>query len=376
MEMNVIVMIVAGLVFLVVGGELLIRGATRIAEWAGVSSLVIGLTVVAFGTSTPELVVSIKAGLSGNPNIAVANVVGSNIFNVLFILGICAMMLPLKVSSQLVRFDVPIMIFASLLTYALAWNGVLGPIEGVVLVLLLVAYTTFMIWKSRSESKAVKAEFEGHYHAEQHAKEEAGQSATVRILTSLGYIAVGLVILIFGARWLVDGAVSLAKSFGVSDTVIGLTIVAAGTSLPEVAASVIATIKGERDIAIGNVVGSNIYNIFGILGVSSIVTPGGLLVAPEMFAFDIPVMIAVAVACLPIFFSGFSISRWEGALFLFSYVAYTTFIVLKAMKHAELEYFQQGMYFFALPLLVLTLGVILWQSLQQVRKKELPAPKN
>jgi cation:H+ antiporter len=348
MDMMVMGMLIGGLVLLVVGGELLVRGASHLAAIVGVSPLVIGLTVVAYGTSTPELAVSVQAGMAGNANIAVANVVGSNIFNVLFILGLCAVILPLTVTQQLVRLDVPIMIGASLLSLAMAWDSRIVFAEGVILFALVVIYTIWAIRKSRQESAAVQAEY-----AQEYAVEEK-QHSWMDIAKQVGFVLVGLVILVIGSRWLIDGSIILAKVLGVSDVVIGLTIVAAGTSLPEVATSIIATLRGERDIAIGNVIGSNIYNLLAILGLSSMVTPGGLAVAPSIINFDMLVMVAVAIACLPIFFSGYQIARWEGILFFLSYVAYTLYLILDATQHDALPLYSNTMFYFVLPLIGIT----------------------
>jgi cation:H+ antiporter len=354
MELMTIGMLVAGLVLLVVGGELLVRGASSLAAIAGISPLVIGLTVVAFGTSSPELAVSLQAGLSGNSDIAVGNVVGSNIFNVLFILGACALIAPLIVSVQLVRREVPIMIGTSLLAGALALDGTIGVLDGLLLFAGIVGYTTWSIIQSRKETAAAKAEYAAEYGDEKLAPKKSGG----QVLIQLGYVLGGLVVLVIGARWLVDSAISIASALGVSDVIIGLTIVAAGTSLPEVVTSIIATLKKERDIAIGNVVGSNIFNLMGILGIAAIFTPGGLNVAPSIINFDLPVMIAVALACLPIFFTGMSIARWEGGLFFFYYVAYTAYLVLAATQHDALPAFSSAMLLAVLPLTAVTLVVL------------------
>ena len=353
MDPLVIGMLIGGLILLVIGAEFLVRGASKTAAIFGISPLVIGLTVVAYGTSTPELAVSLQAGLSGNANIAVANVVGSNIFNVLFILGICAVIQPLVVAQQLVRLDVPLMIGISFLTLLMALDGRVNWLDGALLTAGIITYTVWAIRKSRKENAAVQAEYAREYGpqiVESHSKME--------ILKQAGFILSGLVLLVIGARWLVDSSIELAHVLGVSDTVIGLTIVAAGTSLPELATSIIATIRGERDIAIGNVVGSNIYNLLAILGLAGLFTPGGLIVAPTMLNFDIPVMIAVAIACLPIFFSGYTIARWEGFVFFGSYVAYTAYLVLNATQHDALPIFSNVMLFFVLPLIALTLAVV------------------
>jgi cation:H+ antiporter len=354
MDLVTIGMLVAGLVFLVIGGELLVRGASALAAIAGISPLVIGLTVVAFGTSSPELAVSIQAGMSGNSDIAVGNVVGSNIFNVLFILGACALIAPLIVSAQLVRREVPIMIGVSVLAGLLALDGNIGILDGALLFAGIVGYTTWSIIQSRKETAATKAEYAAEFGQEQLAPKKS----TGQVLIQLGYVVGGLVVLVIGARWLVDSAISIASALGVSDVIIGLTIVAAGTSLPEVVTSIIATLRKERDIAIGNVVGSNIFNLLGILGISAMVTQGGLNVVPSMINFDIPVMIAVALACLPIFFTGMSIARWEGGLFLGYYVAYTTYLVLAATQHDALPAFSNAMLIAVLPLTAITLIVL------------------
>lgn len=345
--------LLGGLAVLTAGAEGLVRGASRLALLAGVSPLVVGLTVVAMGTSTPELVVSVKAGLEGNPDIAAGNVVGSNVFNVLFILGLSALITPLAVARQIVRIEVPVMIGASLLSWALTLDGKVGWGDGAAMVALLVAYTVFTVRRSRRELAGAA---EG---------EEARPRATTgSVLGGLALVAGGLLLLVLGARWFVTGSVALARSLGVSDLVIGLTIVAAGTSMPEVATSVVAALRGERDIAIGNVVGSNVFNLLGILGLSALVTPGGLRVAPALAAFDIPVMVAVAVACLPIFLTGYGIGRLEALLFLGYYAAYVAWLVLAAQQHDALPAFSAVMLEFAVPLTALGIGVSLWRALR------------
>ena len=353
MDMMVVGLLVGGFILLVVGAEFLVRGASKVAALFGISPLVIGLTVVAYGTSTPELAVSIQAGLAGAADIAVANVVGSNIFNILFILGLCAVIQPLIVAQQLVRLDVPLMIGLSVLTILFALDGRINWYDGLIFVVGLVIYNVWAIRKSRQESAAVKAEYEQEYGAQ-----TAPRLTAWEIGKNAAFILGGLAVLVVGSRWLIDGSVALAKFWGVSDMIIGLTIVAAGTSLPEVATSVIATIRNERDIAIGNVVGSNIYNMLAILGIAGVVTPGGLVVAPAMLNFDLIVMAAVAFACLPIFFSGYSIARWEGAVFFGGYLAYTAYLVLDATQHDALPMFSNTMLFFVLPLVALTLVVV------------------
>jgi cation:H+ antiporter len=314
-----------------------------------ISPLVIGLTVVAFGTSAPELAVSLQSSLAGNADIALGNVVGSNIFNVLFILGISALIVPLVVSSQLIRRDVPLMILASILVLVLGWDGRTGRLDGLLLFGGLLAYTYWCIRQSRRESGEVQLEF-----AQATPRPARGVAGT---LVQVGWIVGGLVLLGLGSRWLVGGAVTVAEFLGVSRLIIGLTIVAAGTSLPEVVTSIVAACRGERDIAVGNVVGSNLFNILCVLGLSSVIAPQGVAVSPVALRFDIPVMIAVAVACLPIFFTGNRISRWEGGLFFGYYVAYTSYLVLAATHAAITRTLGIIMIGFVVPLTGVTLAI-------------------
>ena len=349
MTLSIALFLVFGLIIMIWGAELLVRGASRLATAVGISPLVVGLTVVAFGTSSPELAVSVMSAFEGQADLALGNVVGSNIFNILFILGISALIVPLIVAQQLVRFDVPVMIAASIVILLMGMDGTIGRIDGVFLFAGVVAYTVFLIRQSRREESAeVKAEYEAEF----------GDKGTPAILKNVGLIVVGLAGLMLGSKWLVDSAVSIAEAFGVSELVIGLTIVAAGTSMPEVATSVMAAIKGERDIAVGNVVGSNIFNILCVLGLSSIVAPSGITVSDAALRFDIPVMIAVAVACLPIFFAGYRISRFNGAAFLFFYIAYLVYLIMVATSNEGIGNLRAAMLYFILPITAMTLIVI------------------
>ena len=352
MQLTIWVLLIAGLAALLTGADLLVRGASRLALRFGISPLVIGLTVVAFGTSSPELAVSVQSGLAGQADIAVGNVVGSNIFNVLAVLGLAALIAPLMVQQQLVRFEVPLVVGLSVLVLVMAQDGRIGPFDGLLLVAGLVAYTVLMIRQTRREVAAAKVEY-----AKEFGVAAAGWLARlpVQIVLVLG----GLGLLVLGATWLVDSAVSIARALEISEAVIGLTIVAAGTSFPELATSVVAAVRGERDIAVGNVVGSSVFNLLGILGVAALVTPGGLSVAPGLVFFDIPVMIGVAFACLPIFGTGHRIARWEGALFLAYYVVYVTYLVLAATQHDAVHRFGSTMLAFVLPLTGVTL-LVLW----------------
>jgi cation:H+ antiporter len=341
-------LILAGLVFLTAGGEFLVRGASSLAAALHISPLVIGLTVVAFGTSAPELAVTVASAYAGQTDIAVGNVVGSNICNVLFILGVSAMVAPLSASSQLIRLDVPLMIAASVFTYLLCLDGRITRFDGVMLFSLLMVYITWSVRQSRRERLAVQKEYEAEYGPR-------GPSTAGRTALNAGFCAAGLVLLAFGSDWMVDGASEIARLFGVSDLVIGLTIVAIGTSLPEAAASVVASFRGERDIAVGNVVGSNLFNLLCVLGLGSIVAPQAIQVSPSALRADFPVMIAVAVACLPIFFTGRQVSRWNGTMLFGFYIAYLFDVVLRALETPFADDFRVIMIFFVIPLAVLTL---------------------
>lgn len=326
MGLQEILFFLSGLFLLVIGAEALVRGSSRLAAIAGVSPLVIGLTIVAFGTSSPETAVSVVSSIKGQADLSVGNVVDSNIFNILCILGLSALIIPLGVSRQLIRFDVPVMILSSALLFLFGLNGNISRGEGVIFLTGIFAYTGILLYKSKKESAAIKEEYEKEFgfHNGRSLKKWA-----VNILL----IIIGLALLVIGSKWLVDGATAMARSLGASELIVGLTIVAAGTSLPELATSVLASIRGERDIAVGNIIGSNVYNILGVLGLSSVVNAGGIKVSRAATAFDIPVMAAVAAACLPVFLTGRMISRWEGALFFAYYLAYTAYLILLATGH-------------------------------------------
>ena len=351
MTLMTFVYLIAGLVLLVAGAEVLVRGAAKLAAQFGIPPLIIGLTVVAFGTSAPETAVSVQAALDGSGDLAIGNVVGSNIANVLLILGLTALIAPLIVSRQLIRLDVPIMIGASLLTFGLAWDGSLSRLDGALLFAGILAYTAFLIYNARKDKGGEDDEF-----AKEFGLDEAPKPYAWAI--NLGLIIAGLVLLVTGSNFLVEGAVTLARALGISELVIGLTVVAVGTSLPELATSILAAIKGERDIAVGNIVGSNIFNLLCVLGLASLVSPAAISVSPNALAFDFPVMIAVAVACLPIFFTGYRINRWEGLLFLAYYVAYTLYLILSSTGRPFADVMGEAMLGYVLPLTAVTLVVI------------------
>lgn len=344
------------MIILVLGAEILVRGASRLAAAIGISPLIIGLTVVAFGTSSPELAVSLQSALNGQPDLAVGNVVGSNILNVLLILGVSALITPLIVAQQLVRLDVPLMIGVSALFWVLALNGSISQIEGAALIALMVLYVGFLIWQSRRErNPTVNAEYEQEFTSKE-------PRTYVRLALNIVYVVAGLAMLILGSRLFVQGASDLARLYGLSELVIGLTIVALGTSLPEVAASIMAAIKGERDIAVGNVVGSNLFNLLFVLGASAFFAPTGVPVSAGALNLDIPFMTAVAFACLPIFVTRNLIARWEGAIFLSYYIAYTAYLLLDAANHPTATQYREFMLIFVVPLTVITLVVSLWRE--------------
>lgn len=342
---------ILGLVTLVVGAELMVRGASKLALSFGVSPLVVGLTVVAFGTSTPELAVSVGASLGGNPDLAIGNVVGSNIANVLLILGISALITPLLVNQQIIRQEIPIMIGASVLMVVMALDGNISRIEAGALLALVVGYTVFLIRQSRQVSRELADEFAAELPAD--SKWDRHWSV------QLGLIVVGLAGLVVGSNWLVGSAIVFAQAFGVSDLVIGLTVVAVGTSMPEVATSIVAALRGERDIAVGNVVGSNIFNIFAVIGATGLVNAGGIPVSEAARSFDLWVMLAVALACVPIMLTNSEISRWEGGVFIGYYAAYTAWLVLSAQSHPIVPAFSTAMLGYVMPITVIALIISL-----------------
>lgn len=335
-------MLSAGLVLLVLGAEWLVKGASRLALSYGISALVVGLTVVAYGTSAPEMSVSVMSSLQGKSEMAIGNIVGSNIFNVLFILGVSALIAPLLVDRQLIRLDVPVMILSSLVMLLLCADGNISRVDGLLLFAGAVFYTYWLIRMSRRKNLDSKPD---DFHGSADSASKQG-----KIGINLIWILVGLGLLILGSRWLVDSAIAIARAWGMSETIIGLTIIAAGTSLPEVATSVIASIRGERDIAVGNVVGSNVFNILAVGGLSGVVSQNGLCVSESIVRFDLPFMLAVAMACFPIFLRGFVITRANGLFFLAYYVAYSLYLILGATNHDALPVFSKVMFEFIAPI--------------------------
>ena len=326
---STILFFIAGLIILIIGADLLVRGASKIAAAAGIPPLVIGLTIVAIGTASPEIAVSLQAASLGQGSLTLGNVLGSNIFNILFVLGVTALVAPIVIAEQLIRLDAPIMVGVSLLTFGLSLDGKLGAVDGAILILALLGYTVFALRQSRKESEEVHEEYAQEFaDTEKHT----AQNTAKNIL----FMVIGLGLLVLGARWLVDSATTMAKAIGISELVIGLTIVAVGTSLPEVATSIIAALKGESDIAVGNAIGSNIFNLLGVMGLSGVLAPGGIEVAHRVLTFDFLVMVFVALVCMPVFYVDDNVSRGEGMLFLSYYVIYTAYLILESSHSSVL----------------------------------------
>ncbi len=307
---------IAGLVLLLGGADLFVRGASRLARALGVTPLVVGLTVVALGTSAPEFAVALQAALSGEADIAVGNVVGSNIFNTFFILGVSALAAPLFIEKGFIRANLIWMILASAAVLILGLlYGRIGRLESILFCLVLTGYVA---WRVRSERQGKTSDS---------ASAPPAPRPALRVRDVL-FLAVGFALLIPAADWIVRGATTIAEGLGVSDLVIGLTVVATGTSLPEVAASVVAALRGERQIAVGNVVGSNLFNLLGVLGLAGALSAEGVPLAEEVVRFDLPVMALAALACWPLFVTNRSIARWEGGMLAAYYAGYTVCLVL------------------------------------------------
>lgn len=351
MDLITLVLFVIGFVLLTFGADLLVRGAVNLSEEIGVSRLVVGLTIVAFGTSAPELAVNLQSAWVGQPHLAVGNVVGSNILNILLILGIGALIVPLGIHKRLIKLEIPLMIGVSFLLLLLSLDGILNRWDGLLLASGIVFYTFFSI-KICRQNNDYKPEGEEN-------KEAINVYNTTK---NLFFILAGLGLLVLGSGWLVDGAIVIAQFFGVSELIIGLTIVSIGTSLPELATVVVASLRGEKELVVGNLVGSNLFNILLVLGFTSLIAPTGIDVPDAALVFDIPVMIAVALACFPIFFTGYMIERWEGGTFIAFYLAYVLYLFLNATQHTLLPAFSAVMLWFIIPLTIITLVVLVWRD--------------
>jgi cation:H+ antiporter len=340
--------VIAGLALLIAGGEALVRGAGTLAAKAGISPLVIGLVVVSAATSAPELAVTVGAVASGEPDLAIGNVVGSNIVNILFILGLSALISPLFIKRQLVRFDMPVMVGFSILFLVLSLDRQISFLDGVLLFGVLVVHTIISIIMGRKEAGSSEAK----------SDEMPLNSKPVSLWLAIFFLASGIGLLVAGAQLLVSGAVSIATELGVSGLVIGLTVVAVGTSLPELATSLIAVRRGETDMAVGNIVGSNIFNIGAVIGLPAIFFGEGIPVSAAAIAIDLPLMVAAAFALVPLAFTGFILARWEGGLFVLLYLAYTLSLVLASTQHDAATGFTTIMIWFVLPLIAMTLVAV------------------
>lgn len=310
------VLILGGLAVLVIGAEMLVRGATALALRLGIPPIVVGLTIVSIGTSLPELAVGIEAGRIDAGPLAVGNIAGTNVVNILLILGLSAAIAPIKLARNTIRFELPMIVIASLLLWALAFDGDLSRLDGLVLIALAVVFTLGVIRLARRDT-ANTAD----------AVEIAAElPAPGKLWTNVVLLLASIAIVILGAEWLVDGSVEAARALGVSEAVIGLTVIAIGTSAPELVTTIVSTLRGHRDVAIGNLIGSSIYNLALILGTTSFIVP--LTVTPELINIDLPVMVAVALVCIPVFLTGRRISRGEGIAFIAAYAAYLTVLIL------------------------------------------------
>lgn len=361
MDFLTLVWLIVGVILLVFGAEWLVKGASSIATKLGVAPIVVGLTVVAFGTSAPELAVSVSGAISGNADVALGNVVGSNTFNILMILGLSAAVSGLSINQRLLRFDIPVLVLITVVVYLLALNGSVGRLEGVV---LFVGVLVYIGWLLRGATKTESSEVQSEYQSA--VDEVEGSTFSMSLTFQIGLVVVGLSLLVVGSQLLVNSATEIASALGVSDLVIGLTVVAAGTSLPELATSVMAAIRGQRDIAVGNAVGSNIFNLLSVLGASAAISSNGISVNDEVIRLDYPVMLAATVLLLPICWNGFMVKRWEGAVLVAFYVAYVAYLVMEAGDSSAPELYRTAM-LIIVPLVMIVYGAAGFQGWREHR---------
>ncbi|MGY2377019.1 calcium/sodium antiporter [Pseudomonas sp. SDO524_S393] len=347
---------IGGLVLLILGAEILVRAAVRLAASLKVRPLIIGLSIVAFGSSAPQMTVSLQATLAGNTDIAVGSVIGSSIFNILVTLGLSALVIPLRVSRQLVRLDIPVMILAGLLVFTLAANEELTPLDGLLLLIALVAYLGLLHYQSR--------------HSRRPRTFETVTQAPW--LSSALLMLGGLLVLVLAGHLLLGAAVDVASDLGLSERIIGLTLIGVGTSLPCLATSLIAAVRGEREIAVGNVIGSNLFNLLGVLGFTALVAPSPLSVSPNALDFDLPVMLGVVVLCLPVFYSGYRVTRVEGLVLLGLYLAYGLHVVSFTTGMPLANKLEQLMLYYVLPALV---ALLLFTTLRAWRRQHKREPQ-
>lgn len=331
--------LICGLLLMIIGAEVSVRAAVVLAALLKTRPLFVGLTVVALGSSAPQMAVGLQAALSDSTDIAVGSVIGGNIFNILVTLGLSALIIPLRVALQLVRVDLPLMIGATALVTALAWNGELSKLDGVILLMGLAAYLAVV---TRQFAHGVR-----HVSTPEESPRRRARAITGRLTLMIA----GLALLMFGSHLLVGAAVLVAQDLGLSERVIGLTVIAGATSLPALMTSLIAAMRGERDIAVGNIIGSNLFNLLGVLGITSLIATGPLSISPNALDFDLPVMLGVAALCLPLFYSGYRITRLEGLLLLGLFAVYALHIVSFSTGMALAERLERLMIHYALPVL-------------------------
>lgn len=339
----------AGIILLLGGAHLLVSSSSALAVRFGIPVIFVGVTIVAFATSAPEIAVSLDAVVNDRAGLALGNVVGSNIANILLILGLSAVITPIKVTQRVIWLDIPIMILASAAVYLMALDQHLQPLDGIIMLVLFAGFMAFQIQQARKgKNEAI------------HDDQEFGRDINPWLQAVL--LVLGLALLALGAHWLVESAIEIARVWGMSELIIGLTIVAIGTSLPELATSVLAAGRNESDLSVGNVIGSNIFNLLLVLGISAFFSSEGLPISTAAIALDLPFMLAVSIACLPIFFTGHVIARWEGAVFLGYYIAYLLYLFLDATQHEYLNLFNEVMLIFVVPITILTLLIFVIRS--------------
>lgn len=337
--------LICGLLLMIIGAQLSVRAAVALAALLKTRPLFLGLTVVALGSSAPQLAVGLQAAFTDSTDIAVGSVIGSNIFNVLVTLGLSALIIPLRVARQLVRVDLPLMIAATALVAALAWNGELSALDGIVLLLGMAGYLFVVVRQFAHGARHVPR------------TDLAPRRRIGPLLGRLVLMACGLALLTFGSHLLVGAAVSVALDLGLSERVIGLTVIAVATSLPALMTSLVAALRGERDIAVGNIIGSNLFNLLGVLGITALISTGPLSISPNALDFDLPVMLGVAALCVPLFYSGYRISRLEGLLLLGLYAVYGLHIVSFTTGMPLAERLERLMIHYALPVIALCVVV-------------------
>ncbi len=352
-----ILLFILGLVGLIAGAELFLKAVDHFGLKWGVAPLIMGLTVVAFATGAPELAISVKAAFSGSADLVLGNIIGSNIANILLILGITAVISPLNITRRVVSIDVPIVIVASAAVYLMALDGGLTTVDGIILLAGFVAYSIFTFYQIKKNSGDGEVEEVFQYEMSIDDLEKG----PIFYAKNVGLLLVGLVLIVLGSNWMVDSAVTIARILGLSELVIGLTIVSIGTSLPEVATSLSAARKGKADIAVANVMGSNLYNMLLTLGLTLVIAPNILEVSENAISLDLPFMVAVSIACIPIFIAGFNLTRMDGSIFLFYYITYLSYLVFDALGSAIVEPMQTIMTFAVIPA---TIIYMIWRIIE------------